>query len=124
MIPLGEAICQTNNARVSVARDHPVRKYLALSTLAAIKNATSACERTQGLGPLERADCSHLIVQECVGGPVERANLYTALLGELCREYLTGSAESIVRRFVQSLGLNEDQIRDACPSESGLGNIS
>ena len=124
VIPLGEAICETNAARGSVVAGHPVRKYLALSTLAAIKNAATACEKTRGLGPLEQGDCSQLIVQECVGGPAKRIELYKALLSELCSEYLSRSEGTIVRTFVQTLALSPEQIMEVCPAQPGLGDVS
>jgi hypothetical protein len=124
VIPLGEAICVTNAARTSVSPGHPVRKYLALSTLAAIRNAATACEKTQGLGPLEQANCNNLIVHECVGGPAQRIALYQELLGEICSEYLHSTPDSVLAKFVQNLGLNPDQIKEACPAEPRLGNTS
>ena len=117
---LAGALCDLDTARVGAQFGHAVRSYLALSQMAVIANIRSMCKiaKSEGTPPrfLKACRSETMRIGKCVAARYndKPERLVEAVFKETCSERSL-SANGLVRSLIAKLGIDEAQIKSACP---------
>jgi hypothetical protein len=117
---LAGALCDLDTARVGAPFGHPVRSYLALSQMAVVANIRSMCNvaKSGGMPPKFLTACSSetMRIGDCVAARYKDKpeGLVEAVFKETCGESSL-RANDLVRSLIAKLGIDEAQLKSACP---------